>query len=135
MLTYHLYWKIRFYWYEKDRNLCNGSLPIVAGSACYADNCMLPFPSGLKVDWIQKMGNLGYFIDASTQCYPQIKLFGCVKTSWHWNLWTPHASKQLEKVSWFHTNDQWIIAWFIFTSAHLPDANTIILMTREQVIN
>ena len=34
MLIYYLYWKISgnftFYWYEKDLNLCNGDLPIVA---------------------------------------------------------------------------------------------------------
>ena len=28
------------------------------------------------------------------------------QTSWRWNLYTPHASKQLEiKISWFQTND------------------------------
>ena len=28
------------------------------------------------------------------------------QTSWKWNLWTPHASKQLKiKISWFYTND------------------------------
>ena len=40
------------------------------------------------------------------------------------NLWTPHASKWLEIISWFHTND--ILVHSIgpqFT--HIPDANTV----------
>ena len=46
------------------------------------------------------------------------------QTSWRWNLWTPHASKQLEIISWFHTNDNSVHSSDPkFT--HLPDANTV----------
>ena len=52
----------------------------------------------------------------------RIQNWSNTQNSWKWNLWTPHASKQLKVVSWFHTNDGSVHSpgsKFI----HLSDAN------------
>ena len=53
----------------------------------------------------------------------RIQNWSLAQTPWRWNLWPPHASKQLEIISWFHTNDISVHSSNPkFT--HLPDANT-----------
>ena len=54
----------------------------------------------------------------------RIQNHSLAQTPWRWNLWTPHASKQLEIISWFHTNDNSVHSSDPkFT--HLSDANTV----------
>ena len=58
----------------------------------------------------------------------RIQNHSLAQTPWRWNLWTPHASKQLGIISWFHTNDNSVHSSDPkFT--HLPDANTVFWRT------
>ena len=54
------------------------------------------------------------------------------QNSWEWNLWTPHAAKQLinKVVSWFHTSDSSVHSTGPrFT--HLSDTNIFFQRTRD----
>ena len=51
-----------------------------------------------------------------------IQNLSLAQTSWRWNLWTPHASKQLEIINWFYTND-------IFQCIHQTQSSITYQMT------
>ena len=65
---------------------------------------MLKFFNVANVTWHKKILIWNNVIDFFI--LGRIQNWSFAQTSWRWNLWTPHASKQLEiKISWFYTND------------------------------